>query len=143
MAANTRFAVAIHAATVLGFSKASFITSDRIAASINTNPVVVRRVISALSKAGIVESQLGKAGGARLARKPQQITLGEIYRAVENKGLFALHERPENKKCAVSCAMKQILARVFAKAEQSVDISLAKTTLADVMKPIPGDTAKR
>ena len=136
MAANSRFAVAVHAAAVLACYQDSYVTSDQIASSVNTNPVVVRRIISALTKAGIVESHIGKSGGSRLAKKPNRVTLLDIYQAVERQGLFALHQKPENKKCAVSCCMKQILSRVFESAEKSVEASFAKTTLADVIKPI-------
>ncbi|MBN8547918.1 MAG: Rrf2 family transcriptional regulator [Deltaproteobacteria bacterium] len=136
MAANSRFAVAVHAATVLAFNGSNYVTSDLIAESVNTNPVVVRRIISALTKAGIVESHLGKSGGSRLAKKPNRITLLDIYQAVEKQGLFALNQKPENKKCRVSCCMKDILSRVFDAAEKSVEVSFANTTLADVLKPI-------
>lgn len=136
MAANSRFAVAVHAATVLAFNGDSYVTSDLIAESVNTNPVVVRRIVSALAKAGIVESHIGKSGGSRLAKKPSRITLLDIYQAVEKQGLFALNQKPENKKCRVSCHMKEILSRVFNAAEKSVEVSFGKTTLADVMKPI-------
>jgi Rrf2 family protein len=136
MAANSRFAVAIHAATVLACNCDSYITSDLIAQSVNTNPVVVRRIVSALTKAGIVETNCGKSGGSRLAKKPSQITLLDIYQAVEKQGLFALSKRKENRECKVSCCMKDILSRVFNAAEQSVEASFGKMTLADMIKPI-------
>lgn len=136
MAANSRFAVAVHTAAVLAVHKDEYVTSDQIASSVNTNPVVVRRIVSALTKAGIVESHTGKSGGSRLARKPNQISLLEIYQAVEKQGLFALHRRPENKKCAVSCCMKEILSRVFDTAEKSVEASFGRMSLADVVRPI-------
>lgn len=136
MAANSRFAVALHAAAVMAFNPNELVSSERIASSVNTNPVVVRRIVRDLAKAGIVESQLGKSGGSRLAKKPAKISLLDIYHAVERQGLFALHQRPENKKCKVSCHMKAILCRVFCTAEKSVETTFARTTLADVMRPI-------
>lgn len=136
MAANSRFAVAVHAAAVLACNCNEFVTSDLIASSVNTNPVVVRRIIRALVKAGIVESHLGKSGGARLAKSPRQITLLDIYHAVEKDGLFALNRKPENKRCPVSCCMKDVLPRVLEAAEKSVEASFRKTTLADVVRPV-------
>ncbi len=136
MAANSRFAVAVHAAAVLACHCGEYVTSDLIASSVNTNPVVVRRIISALAKAGIVESCLGKSGGSKLAKKPQSITLLDIYHAVEGEGLFAVHRKPENKRCPVSCCMKDVLPRVFEAAEKSVETTFKRTTLADVIKPM-------
>jgi Rrf2 family protein len=136
MAANSRFAVAVHIAAVLAVHEKEFVTSDDIACSVNTNPVVVRRILGALTKAGIVESHLGKSGGSRLARRPAQVSLLDIYHAVEGQGLFALNPNPENRKCAVSCHMKQFLSRVFDTAERAVESSFSKMTLADVVNPI-------
>ena len=71
-------------------------TSDQIAFSIGTNAVVVRRILGELSRAGLVHSQVGKAGGTQMARSPEHIDLYEVYRAVDDAGVFAHPERPGN-----------------------------------------------
>jgi Rrf2 family protein len=143
MAANTKLAVAIHAAAVLACKGDEWVTSDLIASSVNTNPVVVRRILCALTKAGIVESHVGKSGGSKLAKCPSRITLADIYAAVMEDGLFAEHGKPENKGCAVSCFMKEALGKLFTKAERGVVQSLKGTTLADLVRPVTGGCASK
>ena len=70
---SDRFAVAIHILSVLEMNKAGVSTSDYIAESVNTNPVVIRRIVGMLSKAGLVEVKPGVAG-AKLAKHPSEIT---------------------------------------------------------------------
>lgn len=136
MAANSRFAVATHTVAVMAYFGKQFVTSEMIAGSVNTNPVVIRRILSALTKAGLCESQTGKMGGSRLARKPSEINLFEIYRAVETEGFFALHAKPANKKCPVSCNIKTLLSNVFQNCDQAVEKTLKKTTVADLVSDL-------
>jgi len=136
MAANSKFAVAVHALAVLGVSGDTFVTSDTIASSVNTNPVVIRRLMGALIKAKLVESLPGKTGGARLARKPEKVTLLDIYRSVETDGIFALHSKPEEKSCPISCKMKAVLKPMFRQAENAVEDALKQQTLADILNAI-------
>jgi DNA-binding IscR family transcriptional regulator len=79
MAANSQFSMAVHVLTVLARHKDEKIKSEKIACSVNTNPVVIRRLLGQLSQADLVESQTGAAGGTRLARCPKEITLAEVY----------------------------------------------------------------
>jgi Rrf2 family protein len=104
--------------------------------------VVVRRILCALTQAGLVESQVGKSGGSRLAKSPERITLADIYGAVMEEGLFAEHKKPENKCCVVSCFMKEVLGRVFSRAESGVREALSGTTLAELVKPVAEKSAQ-
>src|ERR1700755_778092 len=83
MSANARLAVAVHTLGILAFAEECAVTSDRIAESVQTNAVSIRRIFQALGKAGLVVGQMGPNGGARLARAPQYITLADVWRAVE------------------------------------------------------------
>ena len=136
MAANTKFTVAVHTAAVLACHASEFVTSEYIACSVNTNPVVVRRVLCALAKAEIVECQKGKAGGARLKLKASKVRLFDIFNAVECDALFAIPNKPRNKKCPVSCCMQSAMQAVFTKVDTAVKQSLAQITLADIVTPI-------
>ncbi|HEX8852924.1 MAG TPA: Rrf2 family transcriptional regulator, partial [Pyrinomonadaceae bacterium] len=82
MSANSRFAVAVHALTLLAWAGEEPVKSEYLACSVNTNPVVIRRILCALARAGLVTSQTGASGGSRLARPAAEITLREVYRAV-------------------------------------------------------------
>ena len=75
---SSRVAVAVHVLAYLAWKRHEAATSERIAASVNTNPVVVRRIVGALRNAGMVTVQPGVGGGAQLARTPRDITLLEV-----------------------------------------------------------------
>jgi Rrf2 family protein len=136
MAANSKLAVAAHALAVLGYFEQDLMTSDTVAASVNTNPVVIRRLLGSLREAGLVESQAGSRGGLRLARKPEQITLFDVYRALETDGVMAIHANPSVKRCPVSCHIKPVLDSVFVAAERALEDTLKKKTLADLIREI-------
>lgn len=136
MAANSRFAVAVHIVAVLAYCPGQWVSSAKIAKSVNTNPVVVRRILGTLVEAGIVESQLGKGGGARLKHKPSKISLLDIYSAVGEQALLAFNPNPPNRACVVSCFMKQALHRVFERAEGALQDSLKDMSVADLVGPV-------
>ena len=79
MAVSTQFSIAVHMMAGLGYTGASDMTSTQLAASVNTSPSFVRRVLSKLSKADLVSTTMGKTGSTALARDPKQISLLEIY----------------------------------------------------------------
>jgi Rrf2 family protein len=133
MAANSKFAVAVHALSVLAVERDERHTSRRIADSVATNPVVIRRLLAQLARAGLVESAHGAKGGFRLAKAPSQVTLHDVYKAVEDCGsLFAQREN-SNKDCPVARRMKSILEDVFARVDAKVAPELKRTTLQDIV----------
>jgi len=136
MSANSRFSVAVHVMTALAYNDGESIASPRLATSVGTNPVVIRRLLLRLEKAGLVETRVGKGGGARLARRPGAVTLLDIFRAVEGGSPFALPDKPENKACAVSCAMKKMLSSVLAETDRAISRSLEKVRLSDLVRGI-------
>lgn len=134
MAANSRLAVAAHIVSVLAAKRDAFVPSQYIAGSVNTNPVVIRRILAALTRAGIAVSEKGKAGGSKLAKCPDKITLWDLAVALGEEHLFAIHRNPENPKCPISRGMKEALGRVFAQAEKAARVSLRKTTVAQLLR---------
>ncbi len=136
MAANSRFAVAVHALALIAWHEDARHSSREIAGSVATNPVVIRRLLAQLSRAGIVESAHGAKGGFRLARSAGKIRLYDVYAAVEEGGFFALPEKG-NDQCPVSCRMKAILDGVFKRVESKVVPELKRATLADVVGQLP------
>lgn len=137
MAASSRFAVAVHTLAVIACCERECCSSRKIAGSVATNPVVIRRLLCLLTRAGLVEPAYGTHGGFRLARPPSQITLYDVYRAVEDGGFFALREKT-NAKCPVACCMKEALRRVFAGVESRVLPELRRTTLVQIVGRVPG-----
>lgn len=133
MAANSKFAVAVHALSLLAVERDARHTSRRIAASVATNPVVIRRLLAQLTRAGIVVSAHGAKGGFRLAKPPAKVTLHDVYKAVEDCGsLFALREKA-SKDCPVARCMSEILRDVLGRVEAKVAPELKRTTLQDIV----------
>jgi len=136
MTHNSRYTVAIHMLTLLAFCEPDLLTSEYIAGSVNTNPVVVRRLLASLREAGLVASQGGPGGGWRLLRKPQQITLGEVFLAVEEGALFPLHASTPNPLCPVGKNIQGALTTVFKEAQEGLIRTLARTTLAQLLQDV-------
>lgn len=135
---STRFAVAIHILTLIDSNKDGKSTSEWIAGSVNTNPVVIRRLTGMLSKAGLVEVRPGVAG-AKLTRSAADITLLQIYKAVnavEEDSLFAVHEHP-NPECPVGRNIAGAIVPVFSQAQKAMEDELQKVTLDQIVHQIP------
>ncbi len=138
MAANTRFAVAVHCAGLIAFGDRMTVNSESIARSVGTNPVVVRRLMGLLVRAGLVEMRKGQNGGALLARPPEKITLGDIYRAVESGPLLAVPDFGARLKqpCPIARFAAPVLRVFFGDAEKSMMSKLDKTRLSDVIHEV-------
>lgn len=133
---NTRFAVATHILTFLAYQAGQPATSELIAASVNTNPTFIRRLLTQLAKAGLTKSQLGAGGGALLAHEAGKISLLDVYRAIdEEQQVFALHEAP-NPKCPVGRNIDVVLRGRMLEAERALQAQLGKTTIADLAADI-------
>ncbi|GAC1395073.1 MAG: Rrf2 family transcriptional regulator [Chloroflexota bacterium] len=136
MKTNSRVAVAVHILTLLARHREESLTSEYLAASVTTNPVVIRRVLGALRDAGLVTSQGGNGGGWRLALGPEAITLRDVYRAVEDERLFALHHRPPNPACPVGRHIQQALAGRFSAASEAMEAELGRTTVEAILRDV-------
>lgn len=137
MAVSTQFSIAVHVMAGLGYSGALDMTSTQLAASVNTSPSFVRRILAKLSKADLLSTTMGKSGRTALARDPKDISLLEIYKAVEAPKAFAIHDYPVQQHCKVSCAIKESMEKVLAKTQGSMEESLGAITLADVIGDLP------
>lgn len=122
--------------TVLARHKDEKIKSETVAGSVNTNPVVIRRLLGQLSQASLVESQTGAAGGTRLARCPKEITLAEVYKAVSCGEVFALHGRSPNQNCPVGRNIEAVLCSLQKEIDKSVGEKLSQYTLQSVLEII-------
>jgi Rrf2 family protein len=136
MAANNQFSIAVHLMAGLGYCTQSEHTSAQLAASVNTSPSFIRRTLAKLSKAGIIETTKGKHGSTRLARPAAEITLLDIYLAVEAPKAFSIHHYEEIKPCQVSCNIKAVLECALNKTQKAMEEGLAKITLADLLADI-------
>ena len=130
MTASSRFPAATHILTALHWNEGQLLSSEQLAVTVNTNPVVIRRVLGMLRKAGLVMTQPGAHGGSKLAKSPQQITLLAVYQAVEDTSLFRLH--CPSTTCALGGVMETTLAPIYGQAEQAMEQVLAGVTLAQI-----------
>jgi DNA-binding IscR family transcriptional regulator len=136
MAANSLLASAVQILCVLAWRGDKDTNSEVIAKSLNTNPVVVRRILKTLEGQGLVEVRPGRHGGVTLLRSPADITLEDIHKAIEpGAGLFALRERG-SPRCPVNLAMKGLLTPVFGAADVAVDNVLKRTKLSTLVEKI-------
>ncbi len=137
MAANTRFAVALHALAALAFLGEGRTSEELAHGTVNTNPVVLRRILARLVKAGILEAQPGKKGGFRLARAPRAVDLAAVYSAVEGQQrLLGIHANPPVASCPISCGIRPVLDSTFREAEGALIRSLAGRKLSDLVASV-------
>ena len=141
MNSNQQFSVSCHILAILAISPEAAVTSETISLSVDTNPVVIRRIMAHLRQHGLVESRSGANGGWRLTRPASMLSLREVYQAVSPKqepGLFhhetvlALHQHP-NPDCLIGGHIQEALGSVFNEAQMAMEQALDRFTVADVL----------
>lgn len=131
MKRNSRLSLALHTLGHMAGDPERLRTSADIAEHAGTNPVVVRRVLGKLREAGLLISEKGHAGGWRLARGPDQITLADVYLALD-ESLVAGDADEETPACLVEHVLQRKVASVLEEIERSLIERLAVTTIAEV-----------
>ena len=137
MQISSRFTIAIHILICVElYGKDEPATSERLAGSIGAHPVVIRRILGQLRRAGLITVARGREGGAHIARPLAGITLADVFRAVESIGddtLFSFHENP-NPACPVGRSIHNILDGHLAAIQRAMEREMQQTTLADVIQ---------
>jgi Rrf2 family protein len=110
--------------------------SENLAKSIQTNPTVVRRLVSKLVSAGLIESFKGKSGGIKLAKNPRSILLSDIYEATDHGAPFSAPKKKPVKTCSVSCAMATIFKKLFCDIENAQLEYLKAISLEDIARQV-------
>ncbi len=134
MISNQRFAVSLHILTLLA-SQEGPLTSEAIAQSVNTNPVVIRRTLANLRARRLVESRPGANGGWRLLNTPDKVRLSEVYRMLGQNGVLSMHSHP-NLGCRVGAHIRKALDEVFTTAQRGMEEALGEYTVADVLSKV-------
>jgi DNA-binding IscR family transcriptional regulator len=132
MAGNSRLTVAVHALCWLAFARRHGhpgLTSDQIAASLDSNPVAVRRALGPLRDAGLVTAGLGPGGGWSLGRPAGAITLADVYAVVEPGAVFALHPHRPSQECPVGYGIGPVLEDVYGEVARAVAAELSRHTI--------------
>ena len=131
MKRNSRLSLALHTLSHMAGDPDRVRTSSDIADHAGTNPVVVRRVLGRLRKAGLLTSEKGHAGGWRLARNPDRITLADVYLALD-ESLLPTGEDTDASTCSVEHALHRRISTVMEDIEQSLIKRLGETTISEV-----------
>ena len=136
MSDSQRFPVAAHALAYLAHKGAtsadSAVSSGELAASIATNPVVVRRVTAMLAKAGLIATRPGAAGGAWLLQPAESIGLDSVLKAVNGGAHFGAPP-PGSKDCPVGQRLPGVVKAAISAADDAAARELARTTVADLL----------
>lgn len=132
---NTKCSLALHTLLSIAlFSDQAKITSDLIANSTGSNPVIIRNIFRGLKKADIIEVNRG-IGGATLKMSPSEITILKVYNAINEKplkNLVAIHPN-SSPDCPIGCKIDQILEEPYSEISKAVEITMSNYTLADLM----------
>ncbi|WP_299859702.1 Rrf2 family transcriptional regulator [uncultured Roseobacter sp.] len=131
MKRNSKLSLALHTLGHMADDQERMLTSAEIATHVGTNPVVVRRVLGRLREAGLLISEKGHAGGWRLARSPEGITLADVYIALD-ESIIASGSPGESPSCSVESALHSRVAGILQQTEMALIEQLGKTTIADV-----------
>ena len=134
--------MAVHVLAVLAYKDGDRVTSELLAYSVNTNPVIIRRLLLALQRARLVETRKGAGFGSRLSRSAARINLGEVFRAVEQDEAFSLPRKKPNQGCPVGHCIQAELEKIFGSALKALEQDLARMTLADVLRTVQESCAK-
>lgn len=130
MRASTDFTKAIQICLFMNIKEGEFKSSSQLAESIDTNPVVVRRLLAKLKRSRIVESIAGAQGGFFLAKSAQDISLWMIYKAVQEEQLFTRHK--VNDDCDISCNLEILVQDTFDSAELAMKPTLESANIANL-----------
>src|SRR5512140_133424 len=137
MKGSSRLTVGIHVLTLLALEGGEApVTSELIASSVNTNPVVIRRLLGMLREANLVRSAGGPGGGWRLAAPAKGITLRDVFRVVEGRELFPLHAAQPNPRCPVGRTIQAALGARYDDARLALERELAHTTIHDLLEDV-------
>lgn len=131
MKRNSRLALAFHSLSHMAGDPERFWTSSEIAEHAHTNPVVVRRVLGRLTKAGLLTGRKGHAGGWQLAVAPEKISLADIYLALEESVVAADEDAGEHG-CSLESALQHKVNGVLRDIEDALVKRLSETSIAEI-----------
>jgi DNA-binding IscR family transcriptional regulator len=136
---NARFSLAVHILTLLASSASERLTSEFLARSIGTNPVVIRRLLAGLRRSGLVTSKSAGGGGWQLGLSADRITLDRVRQAVMQGEAIRMHRNQPHPNCAVGRDVRNVLFGVYERADEAVDRELSGITVASILDEVLRD----
>ncbi len=128
---KSKFAISIHILSLLASYPGEWLTSDFIASSLNSNAALVRKELSMLREAGLVESKEGKNGGNKLARPTKDIRMSEVFNLVKEEHIFSYAPNTPNPACSVGKQINEALNSLFTGIDNAVYEQLHAITLEE------------
>lgn len=132
MKRNSRLSLALHTLSHMAGDPDRMRTSSDIAGHAGTNPVVVRRVLGKLREAGLLSSEKGHAGGWRLAKEAESITLADVYLALDERLVSGQSGQDAPSDCSVETGLHARVSEVLDDIEAHLVERLRETTILDV-----------
>jgi len=127
------FGTGLHVMLALAYNPGVRLSSLDLASSMGANPVTVRRVVSQLAAAGLVDTQPGPGGGAMLARPADRITVGHVHEALGRPPFIEGHRKEPQRHCAVSVCMPKVFERLNDAVAKKASPVLRGTTLRSLL----------
>lgn len=131
---DQRFAVAVHAMCVLSFRSPELSSAAFVGENISVNPLIVKRIIGAMVRAGLVEAVRGSRGGYRLMRNAQNVSLWDIYFAVQAGGPFLKRFGMPQSNCDEGRAIDRVVFDLYADLDHAIKGRLDGITLAHILQ---------
>lgn len=131
---NTQFSIAVHILT--GLAKFGKLNSNELAVSVNANPIFIKRILAKLSSAGLISASSGRNGGSTLARKAENISLYDVYMAVEAPNAFVVHDYPKNRSCEISTNIQGAMNEVLEEVQSDLKAKLISISIYDMGKKV-------
>lgn len=131
---NTQFSIAVH--VLVGIAKYKHVNTVQLAQSVNTNPIFIKRIVGKLAKNGLLISSRGRNGGNCLVREAKDISLLDVYRAVNAPTLFAIHHYEKVASCSISSNIQQALTDIRSDLQNEVEQKLVQISIQDMLDDI-------
>ena len=132
---NSHFDTTLQIIINLAVKNDEELTSESLAKSLETNPAFIRKIMAKLSRAGLIQTKRGQAGGVSLLKNPREITLKDIYMAA-NEGSHSESTKKNSTKCMVSCSAQAILLKLSSRLESAHLLILSRIKLSHLIKDI-------
>lgn len=139
MKASSQFTIAVHALLMIAYFPDVRVTSDMVAQSVGNNPVTVRNVYGRLKRAGLLSVQRG-TGATALARPAGEITLWDVYAAVEADSADEMFKFSDalSGTCPVGGSIRGLLMGHLNRAVDAFEESLSATTIEELCEEVAG-----